>query len=51
MLTYPLFMVVRLLDLSRTREIKKQATDEIICWWPGYPRAEKGWETIKSLVN
>ncbi|KFF41922.1 MAG: glycosyltransferase family 1 protein [Candidatus Atelocyanobacterium thalassa] len=24
---------------------------EILCWWPGSPREEKGWQTIKKLVN
>jgi hypothetical protein len=24
---------------------------EIVCWWPGPPRLEKGWETIKALGN
>jgi len=25
--------------------------DEILCWWPGPPRAEKGWEIMKKLVG
>lgn len=25
--------------------------DEILCWWPGPPRPEKGLETMKSFVN
>ncbi len=24
---------------------------EILCWWPGLPRREKGWETMQKLVN
>ena len=23
----------------------------ILCWWPGFPREEKGWNIIKKLVN
>ncbi|MEH1842474.1 MAG: hypothetical protein V7L20_28025 [Nostoc sp.] len=26
-------------------------TNEVICWWPGAPRAEKGWNIIKSLIT
>ncbi|WP_392533940.1 hypothetical protein [Nostoc sp. C117] len=25
--------------------------NEVICWWPGAPRAEKGWDIIKSLIT
>ncbi|GBF81573.1 glycosyltransferase family 1 protein [Aphanothece sacrum] len=25
--------------------------DDIVCWWPGSPREEKGWEVINNLVN
>ncbi|MBD2436132.1 glycosyltransferase family 1 protein [Nostoc sp. FACHB-110] len=27
------------------------STQEIICWWPGTPRPEKGWDVVKSLIN
>lgn len=26
-------------------------TNEVICWWPGAPRAEKGWNIIKYLIT
>jgi hypothetical protein len=32
-------------------EIISQAKEKIICWWPGTPRLEKGWDMIKSLVT
>ncbi len=25
--------------------------EALICWWPGSPRLEKGWEIIKNLVD
>lgn len=25
--------------------------DYIICWWPGPPREEKGWQVIRNIVN
>ncbi|MDZ8260890.1 hypothetical protein [Nostoc sp. ChiQUE01b] len=27
-----------------------ELTNEVICWWPGAPRTEKGWNIIKSLM-
>jgi hypothetical protein len=30
-------------------EKQEEVTDKILCWWPGSPRSEKGWEIIKRL--
>jgi hypothetical protein len=30
-------------------EKQEEVTDKILCWWPGSPRPEKGWEMIKRL--
>ncbi|WP_236141855.1 hypothetical protein [Nostoc sp. CMAA1605] len=35
------------IDIEDTRN----QDDEIVCWWAGTPRLEKGWEIVKSLVN
>ncbi|AUT04174.1 hypothetical protein CLI64_01880 [Nostoc sp. CENA543] len=35
------------IDIEDTRK----QDDEIVCWWAGTPRLEKGWEIVKSLVN
>jgi hypothetical protein len=32
-------------------ETPAHESNEIICWWPGTPRIEKGWNIIKSLVT
>ncbi|HLO85285.1 MAG TPA: hypothetical protein VK203_09775 [Nostocaceae cyanobacterium] len=32
-------------------ESTSQTSREVICWWPGTPRLEKGWDNIKSLVT
>lgn len=32
------------------REMTRQ-NDEIVCWWAGTPRLEKGWHIIKSLLS
>lgn len=29
----------------------KDKFSEILCWWPGFPREEKGWNVIKQLVD
>ncbi|MGP0129422.1 MAG: glycosyltransferase family 1 protein [cyanobacterium endosymbiont of Rhopalodia musculus] len=29
----------------------KDKSPGILCWWPGFPREEKGWNIIKKLVN
>ncbi len=29
----------------------KDKSPGILCWWPGCPREEKGWDVIKNLVN
>ena len=31
--------------------IKSQASSKIICWWPGSPREEKGWDIIKKIAH
>ncbi|MGK7938777.1 MAG: glycosyltransferase family 1 protein [Crocosphaera sp.] len=31
--------------------MKSQNISKIICWWPGSPREEKGWNIIKKLAH
>ena len=37
-------------DISHC-SIKSQDNSKIICWWPGSPREEKGWNIIKKLAH
>ncbi|MDJ0729374.1 MAG: glycosyltransferase family 1 protein [Crocosphaera sp.] len=37
-------------DISHC-SIKSRDISKIICWWPGSPREEKGWEIIKNLAH
>ena len=37
-------------DISNC-SIKSQDISQIICWWPGSPREEKGWKIIKKLAH
>ena len=37
-------------DITHCR-IKSQESSPIICWWPGSPREEKGWNIIKELAH
>jgi hypothetical protein len=37
-------------DIINIKSIREKS-DEIICWWPGQPRDEKGWQKIKSLAG
>ncbi len=37
-------------DISHC-SIKSQDISQIICWWPGSPREEKGWGIIKKLAH
>ncbi|MDJ0843392.1 glycosyltransferase family 1 protein [Crocosphaera sp.] len=37
-------------DISHC-SIKSQDISKIICWWPGSPREEKGWNIIKKLAH
>ncbi|MDJ0660148.1 MAG: glycosyltransferase family 1 protein [Crocosphaera sp.] len=37
-------------DISHC-SIKSQDISRIICWWPGSPREEKGWNIIKKLAH
>ncbi len=37
-------------DISHC-SIKSQDSSKIICWWPGSPREEKGWNIIKKIAH
>lgn len=37
-------------DISHC-SIKSQDISKIICWWPGSPREEKGWNIIKKVAH
>jgi hypothetical protein len=37
-------------EIVRCDRVPKNSP-EILCWWSGPPRAEKGWDVIKSLVG
>jgi hypothetical protein len=36
---------------TRHSSLHGQVPEKIICWWPGPPREEKGWEEIRRLTH
>lgn len=38
-------------DIKVNNLNKNEQSSEILCWWAGFPREEKGWSKIQALVN